>query len=264
MKIVGMAQMFNERKLGNLRRCLDHYSRLCDEIVVLDDASTDGSVDIIREYTDHVIINKENNWEKNFETMNKAILLDEILKHNPDWIVSFDADELFDRRIFRPGFFRNMLDWAGSKGLNSLCFNWLHLWLAPCWYRVDKGLSDISPPRIWRNTGKMKIEITPGLHNRLWPPQMDNPTKINLNLLHYSSSSEDLLYGKIANYMRLHLDGNYLAAMDGVELAEVDYDWFEDQNRPEKEQHPDLDTIRQRILERLGIEQQAEPKTISV
>ncbi len=264
MKIVGMAQTFNEHKAGNLRRCLDHYSRLCDEMVVLDDASTDGSVEIIREYTDHVIVNEENNWEKNFETKNKAILLDEVMRHNPDWIVSFDADEIFDKRVFQKEFFRNMLNWADAKNLNSLCFNWLHLWLSPCWYRIDKGLGQISPPRVWRNTGEMKIEITSGLHKRLWPPQMDNPARVNLNLLHYSSSSEDKLYAKIANYIRLHPEGNYLAVMDNAELAEVDYEWFEDQNRPKREQHPDLEAAKKRILERLKIEQNAESEIISV
>ncbi|MBD3216667.1 MAG: glycosyltransferase [candidate division Zixibacteria bacterium] len=72
MKIVGMAQIYNEIKSGHLKRCLDHYSKLCDEIVILDDASDDGSYEMEREYTTHIIRNEKNARNKNPETENKA------------------------------------------------------------------------------------------------------------------------------------------------------------------------------------------------
>jgi len=254
MKIVGMAQIYNERKLGHLKTALDHYSKLCDEMVVLDDASTDNSVEIVREYTDHIIINSENNWEKNAETTNKARLLEKTLTLNPDWVVSFDADELFEKRVLEKDFFRNMLRWAGLRNINSLCFNWTQLWIEENWYRVDDGLGKISPPRIWRNLGNMKIEEVSGLHKRLWPQQMDNPTHINLHLLHYSSASEEKLYGKIANYLKLHPTGNYLSVLDGAVLDEADYNWFGEDYMPERKQKPDLGAVKQRIMERLSAE----------
>ncbi len=252
MKIVGMAQIFNERQLGHLRTALDHYSKLCDEMVVLDDASTDNSIEIVREYTDQIIVNRENNWEKNAETTNKARLLERVMTLDPDWIISFDADELFEKRVFENGFFRNMLRWAESRRINSLCFEWIQLWIAENWYRVDKGLGKTSPPRIWRNAGDMRIEEVAGLHKRLWPPQMDNPTKVNIKLLHYSSASEEKLYGKISNYLRLHPTGNYLSVLDGAELEEVDYKWFGEEYMPERKPLPNLGDVKQRILGRLA------------
>jgi len=251
MKIVGMAQIYNERKLGHLERALKHYSRLCDDMVVLDDASTDGSVDLARQYTNNVIVNSENNWDKNAETTNKALLLAKVLTLDPDWIVSFDADELFEKKVLRNNFFRNMLKWAETSGVHSLCFDWLQLWLEDNWYRIDNVLGKVSPPRVWRNIGNLKIDTVPGLHKRLWPVQMDNPTKINVRLLHYSSSSEDKLYGKISNYLRLHPQGNYLAPLDGTVLEEVDYAWFEDDNVLERKPQPDLRAVKDRIMQRL-------------
>jgi glycosyltransferase involved in cell wall biosynthesis len=251
MNIVGMAQVHNEVETGHLDRCMKHYSRVCDELVVLDDASTDGSLDMIRQYTKNVIVNENNNWDRGLETKNKAILLENTLQLNPDWIVSFDADEVFDRRLLDRRFLENMLKWADTKNVLSLCFNWNHLWLSECWYRVDSRLSTVSPPRIWKNTGNMVIEITPGLHRRLWPRQMDNPVRINLALIHYSSSSEEKLFRKISNYLRLDPTGNYRAVLEGVELAEVNHDWFENETKPERRDPPELAEIHARIMMRL-------------
>ena len=99
MKIVGMGQIYNEVKTGHLERCLNHYTRMCDEIVILDDASTDGSFEMAQKYTSYIIRNSENNWDKDLETRNKAMLLKKVLELNPDWIISFDADELYEKKM---------------------------------------------------------------------------------------------------------------------------------------------------------------------
>jgi glycosyltransferase involved in cell wall biosynthesis len=247
MKIVGMAQIYNEVKSGHLKRCLDHYSKLCDEIVILDDASDDGSYEMEQEYTSHIIRNEKNAWDKNLETENKARLLEKTLELDPDWIISFDADEIYEKRMENRKFLENMLKWGQSRDINSFCFNWYHLWLSEAWYRVDRNLSVVSPPRIWRNVGDLKIDITPGLHQRLHPVQMENPHYLNITIVHYSSSSKDKLIKKILNYMRLDTTRDYLSVLKGVDLGEVNYEWFTEANMPEKEACPDLGRIHEEI-----------------
>ena len=51
-KISALIVCYNEE--GNIRDCLESL-KWCDEIVVVDSMSTDNTVAICREYTDHVI-----------------------------------------------------------------------------------------------------------------------------------------------------------------------------------------------------------------
>lgn len=257
MKIVGMCQVYNELQTGNLKRCLEHYSKMCDELVLLDDASTDGSDKILKEYSHHIITNKENNWERNLETLNKSLLLEKTLELEPNWIISFDCDEMFEKHVAQN--IRTILTEVNlptvPRKVNSMKFNWINLWLSERWYRIDGNLGMISPPRIWRNLGKniMGIDVVEGLHKRLWPEaiEVNSVHLTNLNLIHYSSCSEAHFYRKIANYLRLHPAGNYrsLLETDKIRLCEVDDNWYE--SLTFKERSPDVIGIHHRIEEQL-------------
>ena len=258
MKIVGMCQIYNELRTGNLHRCLNHYNNICDDLVLLDDASTDNSRTVFKEFTNHIIINRENNWEKNLETLNKSLLLEKVMRLDPDWIVSFDCDEIFEKRFVKD--LRQILtqvDCMSSERpekISAFKFNWVNLWLSKRWFRIDGNLGMISPPRIWKNLGEdvMTIEIAEGLHQRLWPEAIESNWKqLNSNLIHYSSCSETHFYDKIVNYLKLHPEGNYRSLLEtnNIRLCEVDDRWYE--CPPTKERSPDIIGIHHRVEQRL-------------
>jgi glycosyltransferase involved in cell wall biosynthesis len=69
----------------NIKGCLESV-KWADEIIIVDDASRDRTVEICREYTDKIFINDSKgdfHRNKNFG----------IEKANGDWILSLDADE---------------------------------------------------------------------------------------------------------------------------------------------------------------------------
>src|SRR3972149_3240096 len=73
---------YNEEK--NIRRCLESV-KWADEIIVIDSKSTDHTVEICREYTDHIILR---DFPGHIEQKNFAID-----KANYDWVFCIDADE---------------------------------------------------------------------------------------------------------------------------------------------------------------------------
>ena len=73
---------FNEEE--NIRECLESLSWV-PNIIVLDSGSTDRTVEIALEYTEHV---KITDWPGHVEQKNRAIAL-----ASTDWIISVDADE---------------------------------------------------------------------------------------------------------------------------------------------------------------------------
>lgn len=267
MKIVGLCQSFNEREKGHFK-FLEEYLKWIDEIIFLDDCSEDDTQEYIQglmEPNFHVkepdenfsiIIdgkikgkkfyyrcNRENNWNKQKETTNKKLLLEEALKHNPDWIVSFDMDERYEKKWLKD--YKKVLEYCQRKGINSLCFWWINLWLNEGWYRIDSGLSNISPPRIWRNCGSQTIRESSGLHQQLWPDIANQKVLQDYCLIHYSSSSKEKLKEKIKNYMKLDKTRDYTGVFDGVKLKKCKKEW-----NCKEELLPDF-KIHKEILEEL-------------
>jgi len=71
----------------NIRRCLEGV-KWADEIIVFDSGSTDGTLDIVREYTDKVHHRKFDNWAAH---LNWAL---ENIPFRNDWLLNVDADEV--------------------------------------------------------------------------------------------------------------------------------------------------------------------------
>ncbi len=78
------AMVICQNEARRIRPCLESL-RFCDEIVVVDGGSTDGTVEICREYTDRVI---ENPWPGH--RAQKQFALDQT---SQPWVLNIDSDE---------------------------------------------------------------------------------------------------------------------------------------------------------------------------
>lgn len=106
MKIIGLLMFRNEERI--LNDTLDHMAGFCDDVIVYDDASTDGSYSICE---NHPIVKRHirnYKWDpdrEHAENRNRNILLKLALENaDPnDWFVYMDADERieFDWEYFR-------------------------------------------------------------------------------------------------------------------------------------------------------------------
>lgn len=76
---------------AEIGRCLQSLGGLTDDIVVLDNGSTDNTVNIVKQTGARLI---EGNWEGFGRTKNKAT---RFAKH--DWILNLDADESIDDEL---------------------------------------------------------------------------------------------------------------------------------------------------------------------
>lgn len=97
MKIYGSLVIKNEAD-RYLKDCLDHMRPFLDDLFVWDDQSTDNSVEICKEYTDHVYVRPKDvpsflEHEGNFRHAAWSKLEETLEPYEGDWILSFDADE---------------------------------------------------------------------------------------------------------------------------------------------------------------------------
>ncbi|MHA7579129.1 glycosyltransferase [Paenibacillus vandeheii] len=130
-KLTAMLQVRNERG-RYLEEVLDDLSEFVDEIVIVDDASTDGTPDICRAYPKVVRL----------EVLEKPLFAEEWRLRNalwqaavgtsPDWLLSVDADELYSteaKKAIRALINQDHSDW--------IAFRFYDMWGGRNHYRED-------------------------------------------------------------------------------------------------------------------------------
>lgn len=102
-----------------LKDWLERYESLVDEIVVLDNGSTDGTVEMLEAHSKVVDIVHTVGYN---EGRDKNLLYDHVRMRNPDWCLWLDVDE-----IFEPGLTRAVLDkMMQSKLFDRYAFRRFH------------------------------------------------------------------------------------------------------------------------------------------
>lgn len=141
MKIVLVVPMRNEIEYGDhVHMQMDSaLSMDYDNIVVLDDGSTDGTWDVLKEYA-----NKDNRVKVFRSERNSIIskgqnrwktLVDYAAKLDPTWIHFRAADQLHSK-IYNEEM-RKIIEFFHDKGASLIRFPLAHLWRSKWWYRAD-------------------------------------------------------------------------------------------------------------------------------
>ena len=91
-RLVGCCTCRNESG-RYLEKVLDRISLICDDIIILDDNSTDNTVEICSNYTDHIYTPVES-WNTEWKVRREAIGY--ALKLKPSYLLVFDADDYFE------------------------------------------------------------------------------------------------------------------------------------------------------------------------
>lgn len=127
------------------REVLHDVSQYVDGITILDDNSTDNTIDIAREFDKVLLIHQNVPGLKRHEGRDRNKLLQLTLNHKPDWLLCLDADEIFEdsmkeniQRLCNP------LD----QTVDGYSFRFYNFWRSRESFRVDG---------IWRKQQRFKL-----------------------------------------------------------------------------------------------------------
>lgn len=104
-----------------IERWLSRMELLVDEIVVVDNGSTDGTYEILRKHPKVVELERTEGFH---EGRDRIMLLDMAKSRNPDWLIGLDVDEIFEDALTREHLDKMM----NSKIFNSYGFRRYHMW----------------------------------------------------------------------------------------------------------------------------------------
>jgi glycosyltransferase involved in cell wall biosynthesis len=132
---------------------LNCYEKIADEIVVLDNGSTDGTYEILKAHPKVVDIAQTQGYN---EGRDKNMLYALARKRNPDWCLWVDIDEIFEPELTRRHFDKLM----DRNWVNKYAFRRFHFidkeHFAGSWYRLN--YSSGHDRIMWRESPKGYFE----------------------------------------------------------------------------------------------------------
>lgn len=171
-KIVGFTQMFNEIRKGNLERFITHIDPYISELVVYDDGSTDGSYELMSDYTNYIIRSPKNDFKN--ELYHKQQLLELALSLKPDFILWLDIDEVLSKNTN----IQELCQFMVNHNLDGLSMKEVNLWKSNSYKRIDT-LYDLGWfVRLWRVTPDMHFDCSSGLHKQQYPITVTNIARL--------------------------------------------------------------------------------------
>jgi glycosyltransferase involved in cell wall biosynthesis len=117
-----------------VKEWLDCFEKLADEIVVLDNGSTDGTYEALKAHPKVVDIIRTEGYN---EGRDKNLMYERARMRKPDWCLWLDIDEIFEPELTRAHFDKLM----SSKIINKFAFRRFHFidreHFAGSWYRLN-------------------------------------------------------------------------------------------------------------------------------
>lgn len=189
MRVAGFLKARNEIvREGNIYSALETLKRTCDCGVLCDDASTDGTTEVLEAFVNaqppehRWVLLKIEPHEQDFgkemlvkQQMMEVLHAELCLEEGEDWIFWLDADEVLEERGING--FRQWLDVAGNMSPaqtpSSYKFHYTQAWRNTTWARTDGGFDDGWFFKLWRYRKDLAFDTREGTHHAQFPLQVD-------------------------------------------------------------------------------------------
>ena len=201
MRICGFLKVRNEIiREGNIYRALRCLSEICDTIVACDDASVDGTRELLVATIpkDQLVLVPSEEQDFRHELRWKQRMLDIVHRIKPDWILWHDGDEVFERKG-SGALFRDWLEHAEPHPAWS--FHYTQFWRNTTWARTDDGFDAGYFVKLWRYDPSLSFHVIDATHAAQIPAQIlsvrEHVGLAPFDVLHYGNYGKSLVWKAI-------------------------------------------------------------------
>lgn len=178
-RLTAMMQVRNEAD-RYLSTVLEDLSQFVDDIVIVDDASTDGTPQLCRSFSKVVklVVLTESHFGREWKL--RELLWRVAVSTGPDWLLALDADEIFEDRAkdrIRALIDQDRYDWVG--------FRIFDFWGGFTHYREDEHWN------LHRRFTPVLVRYLPGFHY-VYPPMDLHVPRIPLTYAALPGTCSDL------------------------------------------------------------------------
>jgi len=208
MKLVAILRIKDQ--ISTIDECLSKLSSLADEIIIIDNGSTDGTLAVYKKFPK---ISKIFHTEGYDEGRDKIMLLNEAKKSGADWIVWIDADEIFEDH-----FTREVVERYMNSKYNRITFRMCNFWLSKerCRYDGNYYLYSLHPQRsMWKNVESAYFKDKK-MHNGDILGVSGKTYLSPYRIKHYGYIDRAKIQEKLDRYLKEDPDGNrdYIKLID--------------------------------------------------
>jgi len=200
--------------------CLSSLSAFVDEIVIVDDGSTDGTVGLCRTFPK---VSTVLCWPKTFfdEGLDRNVVLGLAKGTQPDWMLMLDIDEVFEDRIVDC-----LDDMLAQDACTVWGFHMLHFWRGKTHFRMDgpwgrETLNHVHP-RLFRDQPGLRYPFQ-AIHGAHILGVQGQAALSGIRIKHYGYSYPDKVREKYEQYRRVDPEGDYEHLVDESGLMLVEY-----------------------------------------
>lgn len=195
MKIVGIGVCGPGEANRYMRRTMEEFKRLCDEVIIATCNATDSEKKLLDEYGfKHYEDNRE--WGREQPNI-KTDLLTRAGESSPEWIVALDMDE-----VFAPEVTREILEDLATRGEIAWYFLIVNLYNDEQHFAHDVGIQRFWNIRFYRYAPEFGLQFQrKALHCGLGPPIMYKyGWYAPYYILHYGLMKEEDRMKKVERY----------------------------------------------------------------
>lgn len=200
-RIAGFMKVRNEIvREGNLYRALADLDRFCAGGVLCDDASTDGTREVLEEFIRarsgwSLLVVAPEDQEFSHEMRIKERMMQELHALGGwDWVWSHDGDEVLGASVVELG------TWLREAGRSpAFRFHYTQFWRTAEWARTDDGFDEGWFCKLWRYRPDLSFDVTEGMHRAQFPKQIDfaHCPRAPFEVLHYGNVGKSLVWKAI-------------------------------------------------------------------